>query len=63
MVQEYHSPEVDEFMRWGGERSNSYNAATYPDLVPIMTDPDLRIEQMNGMNVDIQAIAPCTPSP
>jgi aminocarboxymuconate-semialdehyde decarboxylase len=48
----------DPFRRWGGERSNAYNAAAFADLVPAMTDLEIRLRDMDRMGVDIQALAP-----
>lgn len=52
------TPDKEPFLQWGGERSNAYNAKSFADLVPALTDPELRLREMDRMGVDIQAVAP-----
>lgn len=60
LVAPYFTPESDEFIRWGGERSTAYNNSL-DYLAPMLTDPDLRIKEMDRMRVDYQAVAIAPP--
>jgi aminocarboxymuconate-semialdehyde decarboxylase len=61
LVAPYFRPELDEFLRWGGERSMAYNQGAFSELVPLMTDPENRLAQMDRMGVDYQAVAIAPP--
>lgn len=57
LVRHEFAPEKDEFIRWAGERSNAYNRTAYAEVEPHLTDPQVRIREMDRMGVDIQAVA------
>jgi aminocarboxymuconate-semialdehyde decarboxylase len=61
LVQHEWAPEKDEFLRFGGERSNAYNRRAFAELQPRMTDVELRIRDMDRQGVMYQAVAIAPP--
>ncbi len=57
LVEPYFTPDDDEFIRWGGDRSNAYNRRGFEAIVPELTDPEVRIAVMDRQGVAVQAIA------
>ena len=51
------APELDEFIRYAGERSNAYNRSGYAAVQPHMLDVDVRLREMDRMGVQYQAVA------
>ena len=51
------APQLDEFIRFAGERSNAYNRRGYAAVQPHMLDVDVRLREMDRMGVQYQAVA------
>jgi aminocarboxymuconate-semialdehyde decarboxylase len=56
----YFERAKDPFMRYGGP-STAYNDSLAPQLVPLLTDPALRLAEMDRQGVDIQAVSIAPP--
>jgi aminocarboxymuconate-semialdehyde decarboxylase len=54
-------PEYDPFSYFAGAGSNDYNARHFSAIVPQLTEPSRRLEDMDRMGVDIQAISVAPP--
>lgn len=61
LVSGHLQPRLEPFVFWGGEKSNAYNREHFGEIVPKLTDPELRIADMDRMGVDIQAISVAPP--
>jgi aminocarboxymuconate-semialdehyde decarboxylase len=55
------TPDKDPFFRYAGPSSAAYNAAHFSEIVPQLTDPEIRLRDMDRMGVDIQAISIAPP--
>ncbi len=53
LVADVITPEQSEFIRWSGECSRAYNAKPHAEVAPLLTDPNLRIREMDRMGVDV----------
>ena len=53
LVADVITPEQSELIRWSGERSHAYNAKAHAEVAPLLTDPNLRIREMDRMGVDV----------
>ena len=54
-------PEYDPFSFHAGAVSNRYNADHFADIIPKLSEPALRLEDMDRMGVDVQAISVAPP--
>lgn len=54
-------PEYDPFSYHAGAVSNRYNADHFSEIVPKLTEPARRLEDMDRMGVDMQAISVAPP--
>lgn len=54
-------PEYDPFSYHAGAVSNRYNADHFSEIVPQLTEPARRLEDMDRMGVDIQALSVAPP--
>ncbi len=54
-------PEYDPFSYYSGAVSNRYNAEHFSEIVPQLTQPARRLEDMDRMGVDVQAISVAPP--
>lgn len=61
LVRPDFTPEVDPFTFFSGPASTRYNETHFSEIVPKLTDPDLRLRDMDAMGVDIQAISVAPP--
>lgn len=61
LVREHFLPRMEPFVLFGGEESNAYNRQHFGDIVPKLTDPQLRVADMDRMGVDVQAISVAPP--
>jgi aminocarboxymuconate-semialdehyde decarboxylase len=57
MVEGMFRPEYDPFVLYGGDKSNAYNAENFPKLLPKMVGLDERLEDMDRMGIQIDALA------
>jgi aminocarboxymuconate-semialdehyde decarboxylase len=55
------TPDKDPFVGFSGPVSDAYNRAHFADLVPMLTDPERRLRDMDLMSVDVQAISVMPP--
>jgi aminocarboxymuconate-semialdehyde decarboxylase len=55
------SPRSDPFAFYSGEETKAYNARHFADLVPKLTDPARRLEDMERMGVDVQVLSVAPP--
>jgi aminocarboxymuconate-semialdehyde decarboxylase len=55
------SPLTDPFSYFSGEETKVYNAAHFAALAPKLTDPVQRLEDMDRMGVDVQALSVAPP--
>ena len=61
LVEGLASPLMDPFAFYSGEDTKAYNARHFAELVGKLTDPSERIEDMDRMGVDIQALSVAPP--
>ncbi|MDQ1503811.1 MAG: aminocarboxymuconate-semialdehyde decarboxylase [Actinomycetota bacterium] len=61
LVEGLASPLMDPFAFYSGEETKSYNAAHFAALVPKLTDPARRLEDMDRMGVDLQVLSVAPP--
>lgn len=61
MVEGRFRPEYDPFSYHAGEVSSSYNAEHFAEIVPKLSEPARRLEDMDRMGVDVQAISVAPP--
>ena len=55
------APEYDPFSYWGGKETNEYQGGHFADILPKLTDPAVRIADMDAMGIDVQAISVAPP--
>lgn len=60
-VRDRFRPEYDPFSYFAGARSNEYNDRHFSEILPQLTDPVRRLEDMDRMGVDVQAISVAPP--
>ena len=51
----------DPFFAFSGPASGEYNQAHFSEIVPMLTDPEIRLRDMDRMGVDVQAISIAPP--
>ena len=51
----------DPFFAFSGHASGEYNRTHFSDIVPMLTDPEIRLRDMDRMGVDVQAISVAPP--
>lgn len=61
LVRPVYTPERDPFTLYSGPQSARYNETHFSEIIPKLTDPDLRLRDMDAMGVDIQAISVAPP--
>lgn len=54
-------PEYDPFSYYAGDVSNRYNQDHFSEIVPGLSEPSRRLEDMDRMGVDVQAISVAPP--
>ena len=55
------TPDKDPFMYFSGPVSAAYNETHFSEILPKMTDPEIRLRAMDRMGVDVQAISIAPP--
>jgi len=55
------APEYDPFSYWAGKETNEYQIGHTKDIFPKLTDPAVRIADMDAMGIDVQAISVAPP--
>lgn len=55
------SPDKDPFIGYSGPASEAYNREHLPDILPHLTRPDVRLQDMDRMGIDVQAISVVPP--
>jgi aminocarboxymuconate-semialdehyde decarboxylase len=55
------SPEYEPFSYWAGAETNEYQGRHMAEIVPKLTDPAVRIADMDAMGIDVQAISVAPP--
>ena len=55
------TPDKDPFVDFSGPVSDEYNRRHFAELVPMLTDPERRLRDMDRMGVDVQAISVMPP--
>ncbi|MEX0705071.1 MAG: amidohydrolase family protein, partial [Nitriliruptoraceae bacterium] len=60
-VEGHVRPEYDYFSYHAGAVSNEYNATHFSEIVPQLSEPSRRLEDMDAMGVDVQAISVAPP--
>ncbi len=61
LVEGLGSPLDDPFAFWSGPETKAYNAEHFAALVPKLTDPVRRLEDMERMGVDVQVLSVAPP--
>ncbi|MGH8993838.1 MAG: amidohydrolase family protein [Acidimicrobiia bacterium] len=61
LVEGLASPLTDPFSFYAGEETRAYNAAHFAAIVPQLTDPARRLEDMERMGVDLQVLSVAPP--
>lgn len=61
LVEGLASPLMDPFTFYAGDETRAYNAAHFAALVPKLTDPARRLEDMERMGVDLQVLSVAPP--
>jgi aminocarboxymuconate-semialdehyde decarboxylase len=61
LVEGLASPRMDPFAFYSGDDTKAYNARHFAELVGKLTDPNERLEDMDRMGVDIQALSVAPP--
>lgn len=61
MVQGMMAPEMDPFSFWASRETQEYNTAHFGGLATKLTDPAVRLEDMDRMGVDVQALSVAPP--
>jgi aminocarboxymuconate-semialdehyde decarboxylase len=54
-------PLADPFAFWSNEETKAYNAGHFAAIVPQLTDPARRLDDMDRMGVDVQALSVAPP--
>lgn len=57
----HFTPDQDPFFGYSGPATAAYNAAHFAEIVPRLTDVELRLRDMDRMGIDIQAISIAPP--
>jgi len=57
IVRPFFAPELDPFTFFSGPSSAAYNDTHYAEIVPQLSEPEVRLRDMDAMGVDIQAIS------
>jgi len=57
LVRPHMTPDVDPFVRYQSEATTAYNRQHLTDILTKLTDPLARLEQMDRMGVDVQAVS------
>jgi len=55
------APQYDPFSYWAGKETNEYQVGHTAEIFPKLTDPAVRITDMDAMGVDVQAISVAPP--
>jgi len=55
------SIDKDPFFAFSGQVSGEYNRAHFSEIVPMLTDPEVRLRDMDRMGIDVQAISIAPP--
>jgi len=61
LVRPVYTPELDPFNYFAGPASVRYNDAHFAEIVPKLSEPDVRLRDMDAMGVDIQVISVAPP--
>lgn len=61
LVQGLMAPHMDPFTFWSARETQDYNATHFAEVVPKLTDPALRLEDMDRMGIDVQALSVAPP--
>jgi aminocarboxymuconate-semialdehyde decarboxylase len=61
LVRPHFSPEKDPFFRFSGSSTTTYNQNHFSEIVPMLTQPEVRLRDMDRMGVDVQAISIAPP--
>ena len=55
------TPDKDPFIEFSGPVSDAYNTRHFAEIVPMLTEPEQRLRDMDRMGVDVQAISVAPP--
>lgn len=61
LVSPSFTPDKDPFFRFSGPTSAAYNRNHFGEIVPMLTQPEIRLRDMDRMGVDVQAISIAPP--
>jgi len=61
LVEGLMAPEMEPFSYWAGKETNDYQSKHTAKIVPKLTDVSVRLADMDGMGIDIQAISVAPP--
>lgn len=61
LAQPFFTPDKDPFVNFSGPSSAAYNEKHFAEIVPKLTLPEVRLQDMDRMGVDIQAISVMPP--
>ena len=61
LVAPYFDAELDEFHRWSNATTRAYNEIAFGEIASLMTDPRRRLQEMDRMRIDVQAVSIAAP--
>jgi aminocarboxymuconate-semialdehyde decarboxylase len=61
LTRPHFSVDKDPFFAFSGPTSAEYNRMHFSEIVPMLTDPEIRLRDMDRMGVDVQAISIAPP--
>lgn len=61
LVEGLMAPQMEPFSYFGGQETNAYQAEHVQSIMPQLTDPAVRIADMDRMGIDVQALSVAPP--
>lgn len=61
LVEGLMAPEMEPFSYFGGQETNAYQLGHVKNIMPKLTDPAVRIADMDRMGIDVQALSVAPP--
>ncbi|WP_248960674.1 amidohydrolase family protein [Sphaerisporangium perillae] len=61
LVEGLMAPEMEPFSYFGGQETNAYQVGHVKSIMPKLTDPAVRIADMDRMGIDVQALSVAPP--
>ena len=61
LVQGLMEPQYEPFSYWAGRETNEYQPTHTAEIMPKLTDVEVRLADMDAMGIDVQAISVAPP--